>query len=57
MADLIAIGYDDNTTAVDALSQFGGTVLKSSLSKDAEQELQTALHGEPGGGVAEPSRT
>jgi uncharacterized membrane protein len=32
--------------AVDALSQYGGTVLKSSLSKDAEQELQAALHGE-----------
>jgi uncharacterized membrane protein len=33
--------------AIDALSKFGGTVLKSSLSKDAETELQTALHGEP----------
>jgi uncharacterized membrane protein len=33
--------------AVDALAPFGGTVLKSSLSKEAEQELQTALHGEP----------
>jgi uncharacterized membrane protein len=32
--------------AVDALSQYGGTVLKSSLSKDAEHELQEALHGE-----------
>jgi uncharacterized membrane protein len=32
--------------AVDALSQYGGTVLKSSLSKDAERELQEALHGE-----------
>jgi uncharacterized membrane protein len=31
--------------AVDALSQFGGTVLKTSLSKQAEQELQEALHG------------
>ncbi len=31
--------------AVDALSQYGGTVLKSSLSKDAEAELQEALHG------------
>ena len=31
--------------AVDALSQYGGTVLKSSLSKDAEAELQDALHG------------
>src|SRR5689334_5001671 len=32
--------------AVAALSQFGGTVLKSSLSKDAEEELQHALHGQ-----------
>jgi uncharacterized membrane protein len=32
--------------AVEALSQYGGTVLKSSLSKDAEHELQEALHGE-----------
>ncbi len=31
--------------AVDALSQYGGTVLKSSLSKEGEQELQDALHG------------
>jgi uncharacterized membrane protein len=30
---------------VDALSQYGGTVLKSSLSKEGEQELQDALHG------------
>lgn len=32
--------------AVEGLSQFGGTVLKSSLSKDAEHELQDALHGQ-----------
>jgi uncharacterized membrane protein len=31
--------------AADALSQYGGTVLKSSLSKQAEGELQDALHG------------
>jgi len=31
--------------AVDALQQFGGTVLKSSLSKKAEQELQEELNG------------
>jgi len=31
--------------AVDALGKFGGTVLKSSLSKEAEAELQEALHG------------
>jgi uncharacterized membrane protein len=33
--------------AVDALSRFGGTVLKSSLSKETEAELQDALHGTP----------
>jgi uncharacterized membrane protein len=33
--------------AVEAMSRFGGTVLKSSLSKDAEHELQDALHGKP----------
>ena len=32
--------------AVDALSKFGGTVLKSSLSNEAQQDLQEALHGE-----------
>jgi uncharacterized membrane protein len=31
--------------AVEALSRFGGTVLKSSLSKEAEAQLQEALHG------------
>jgi len=31
--------------AVDGLSQFGGTVLKTSLSKEAEAELQSELHG------------
>jgi uncharacterized membrane protein len=31
--------------AIEGLSQFGGTVLKSSLSKDAEHDLQDALHG------------
>ena len=32
--------------AVAAMSKFGGTVLKSSLSEDAEKELQEALHGQ-----------
>jgi uncharacterized membrane protein len=32
--------------ATEAMSQYGGTVLKSSLSKVAEQELQDALHGD-----------
>ena len=31
--------------AVDAMSKYGGTVLKTSLSKDDEKELQDALHG------------
>ena len=31
--------------AVEAMAPFGGTVLKSSLSKDAEAQLQEALHG------------
>ena len=32
--------------AVEALSQYGGTVLKSSLSKQGEADLQDALHGQ-----------
>jgi uncharacterized membrane protein len=32
--------------AVHALSEYGGTVIKSSLSEEAERELQEALHGE-----------
>ena len=31
--------------AVEAMSKFGGTVLKTSLSRQGEQELQDALHG------------
>jgi uncharacterized membrane protein len=31
--------------AVEAMSKYGGTVLKTSLSKDGEKELQDALHG------------
>ncbi|GAA4941689.1 DUF1269 domain-containing protein [Actinoplanes utahensis] len=31
--------------AVEALSKYGGTVLKSSLPKETEAELQEALHG------------
>jgi uncharacterized membrane protein len=33
--------------ALKALSEYGGTVLKTSLSEDAERELQEALHGTP----------
>lgn len=40
--------------AVEALSRFGGTVLKSSLSKEQEAELQEALHGADTGAVASP---
>ena len=32
--------------AMDALSKYGGTVLKTSLSREAEKQLQDALHGE-----------
>lgn len=32
-------------TAVEALSKYGGTVLKSSLSREAEEQLQEELHG------------
>jgi uncharacterized membrane protein len=32
--------------AVEGLSKYGGTVLKSSLSKEAEEQLQAALHGD-----------
>jgi uncharacterized membrane protein len=31
--------------AVDALSKYGGTVLKSSLSRETEKQLQEELHG------------
>jgi uncharacterized membrane protein len=31
--------------AVEAMSKYGGKVLKTSLSKEGEQELQEALHG------------
>ena len=31
--------------AIEALSKQGGTVLKTSLSKEGEKELQDALHG------------
>jgi uncharacterized membrane protein len=32
--------------AVEAMSKYGGTVLKTSLSKDDEKALQDALHGD-----------
>jgi uncharacterized membrane protein len=38
--------------AVEAMSKYGGTVLKTSLSKDDEKELQEALHGTGAAGEA-----
>src|SRR5881392_961762 len=38
--------------AVEAMSQFGGTVLKTSLSNDAEKQLQDALHGQEAGAAS-----
>ena len=32
--------------AVEAMARFGGTVLKTSMSKEQEAELQAALHGD-----------
>ncbi|HEY5016807.1 MAG TPA: DUF1269 domain-containing protein [Streptosporangiaceae bacterium] len=32
--------------AVEAMSKYGGTVLKTSLSKEGEQQLQDSLHGQ-----------
>jgi uncharacterized membrane protein len=37
--------------AVAALSQYGGTVLKTSLSDDAQAKLQEALHGQQAAAV------
>jgi len=34
--------------ALEALAPFGGTVIKTSLSKDVEEELQRELLGEAG---------
>jgi uncharacterized membrane protein len=38
--------------AVEAMSKYGGTVLKTSLSKESERELQEALHGQAEQGQA-----
>ena len=45
--------------AVEAMSKYGGTVLKTSLSKDDEKELQEALHGarRPRSSPDEPHRS
>ena len=34
--------------AIEAMSKYGGTVLKTSLSKEGEKDLQEALHGNAG---------
>ena len=49
--DAPPISWYATAPAVEAMSKFGGTVLKTSLSKEGEQELQEALHG----GGSEPS--
>ena len=41
----IAVEKVTPDSAVEALSQYGGTVRRSSLSKEAEAELQEQLHG------------
>jgi uncharacterized membrane protein len=42
----MVVGKVATDKAVAALGPYGGTVLKSSLSKDAERRLQEALDGE-----------
>jgi uncharacterized membrane protein len=42
----MVVGKVTSDKAVEALSRFGGTVLKSSLTRDAERRLQEALRGE-----------
>jgi uncharacterized membrane protein len=37
--------HRQSAEALKAPSEYGGTVLKTSLSEDAERELQEALHG------------
>jgi uncharacterized membrane protein len=39
--------HRQSAEALKAPSEYGGTVLKTSLSEDAERELQEALHGVP----------
>ncbi len=51
MADLIAIGYPDMTTAQEAMDEVGQLQSKliiqgeNALSNEAQAELQNALHG------------
>jgi uncharacterized membrane protein len=48
----LVVGKVTPDKAVEALGRYGGTVLKSSLSKDQEKELQDALHGPEAGAAA-----
>jgi uncharacterized membrane protein len=41
----LIVEQDPPDRATEALSKYGGTVLESSLSKEIEEELQSALHG------------
>jgi uncharacterized membrane protein len=44
--------------AIEALSKYGGRVLRTSLSRDAERQIQEALHGAGtagGDGAAAPA--
>ena len=43
--------------AVEAMSKYGGTVLKTSLSKEGEKQLQEALHGAAEQGQAPTAAT
>ena len=43
--------------AIDAMSKYGGTVLKSSLSKADEEALQKELSGEPATTSTTPTST
>jgi uncharacterized membrane protein len=58
LSNLVAVAYDDVATArnvgllflvLPRISQFGGRVIHSSLSDEAEERLQNALSGAPAG--------
>ena len=56
MADLIAIGYPDVQTAEAVAAELerlaSGTVLKTSLPKEVEQQIQQAISGSAVGASA-----
>lgn len=43
MSDLIAIAYDSRDKVLPEIQQYGGQVLRSSLSNEAEERLREAL--------------